>query len=61
MQQREPWNAAKCRAQRGYRFDDFGADAESAGLQFDLRLATWDLRPWTPKSDFLVAVLRPDR
>ena len=45
-------------AHRGYRFDDFEADAESAGLAFDLRLATWDLRPWTPQSDFLVAVLR---
>ena len=43
---------------RGYPFDDFAADAESAGLRFDLRLATWDLRPWTPTSDFLVAVLR---
>ena len=43
---------------RGYRFEDFGADAEATGLTFDLRLATWDLRPWTPQSDFLVAVLR---
>ena len=43
---------------RGYSFDDFAADAESAGLRFELRLATWDLRPWTPASDFLVAVLR---
>jgi SAM-dependent methyltransferase len=42
---------------RGYAFDDFEADAASAGLRFDLRLATWDLRPWTPESDFMVAVL----
>jgi SAM-dependent methyltransferase len=42
---------------RGYGFDDFEADASAAGLRFDLRLATWDLRPWTPESDFLVAVL----
>jgi SAM-dependent methyltransferase len=42
---------------RGYGFDDFEADATSAGLRFDLRLATWDLRPWTPESDFMVAVL----
>lgn len=45
-------------AGRGYGFDDFTTDATSAGLQFDLRLATWDLRPWSPESDFLVAVLR---
>jgi SAM-dependent methyltransferase len=42
---------------RGYGFDDFAADATSAGLRFDLRLATWDVRPWTPESDFMVAVL----
>jgi hypothetical protein len=42
---------------RGYGFDDFAADAATAGLRFDLRLATWDVRPWTPESDFLVAVL----
>jgi SAM-dependent methyltransferase len=48
-------------AERGYAFDEFEADAASAGLRFDLRLATWDLRPWTPASDFLVAILRPDR
>jgi SAM-dependent methyltransferase len=45
-------------AGRGYTFDDFDADTSAAGLVFDLRLATWDLRPWTPDSDFLVAVLR---
>lgn len=45
-------------AGRGYGFDTFAADAEAAGLRFDLRLATWDLRPWTPDADFLVAVLR---
>lgn len=48
-------------AGRGYSFDAFAEDATSAGLHFDLRLATWDLRPWTPESDFLVAVLRRDR
>lgn len=46
---------------RGYPFEDFEAHAAAAGLRFDLRLATWDLRPWTPASDFLVAVLRSDR
>ena len=46
-------------AGRGYEFDDFLADADAAGLAADLLLATWDLRPFTPGSDFLVAVLRP--
>ncbi|GAA1571136.1 class I SAM-dependent methyltransferase [Dactylosporangium maewongense] len=46
-------------AGRGYGFDDFLADADTAGLAPDLLLATWDLRPFTPDSDFLVAVLRP--
>jgi SAM-dependent methyltransferase len=44
-------------ADRGYEFADFEADAAAAGLELDLRLATWDLRPWTADSDFLVAVL----
>ncbi len=43
---------------RGYAPDAFAADVASAGLTFDLRLATWDLRPFTPESGFLVAVLR---
>lgn len=42
---------------RGYEFEDFFGDAESVGLGIDLRLATWDLRPFTAESDFLVAVL----
>ncbi|WP_067902507.1 class I SAM-dependent methyltransferase [Nocardia vaccinii] len=41
---------------RGYDFDDFLADAESVGLHPDVLLSTWDLRPFTPASDFLVAV-----
>lgn len=45
-------------AGRGYDFDAFVADAAAAGLVPDLMLATWDLRPFTPASDFLVAVLR---
>jgi SAM-dependent methyltransferase len=44
-------------AGRGYEFDAFLADAASAGLRADLLLSTWDLRPFTPSSDFLVAVL----
>jgi SAM-dependent methyltransferase len=44
-------------AGRDYPFDAFLADAEAAGLAPDLLLSTWDLRPFTPESDFLVAVL----
>jgi SAM-dependent methyltransferase len=46
-------------AGRGYAFDDFLGDARAADWAPDLLLATWDLRPFTPESDFLVAVLRP--
>jgi SAM-dependent methyltransferase len=46
-------------AGRGYDFDDFLADAGATGWEADLLLATWDLRPFTPDSEFLVAVLRP--
>ncbi|WP_104524161.1 class I SAM-dependent methyltransferase [Blastococcus atacamensis] len=46
-------------AGRGYDFDEFLDDARSAGWAPDLLLSTWDLRPFTPESDFLVAVLRP--
>jgi SAM-dependent methyltransferase len=46
-------------AGRGYVFDDFLADARAGGWTPDLLLATWDLRPFTATSDFLVAVLRP--
>lgn len=45
---------------RGYEPDEFFADAEAAGLQADLALATWDLRPFRDDSDFLVAVLSQD-
>jgi SAM-dependent methyltransferase len=43
-------------ADRGYDVPQFLADAEDAGLRVDLRLSTWDLRPFTDDSDFLVAV-----
>ncbi len=46
-------------AGRGYDFEEFLDDARSAGWAPDLLLATWDLRPFTPESDFLVALLRP--
>lgn len=44
-------------AGRDYDFADFHADAGTAGLHPELLLATWDLRPFTPESPFLVAVL----
>lgn len=43
---------------RGYGFDEFRADVAAAGLAIDLELATWDVRPFRPGSDFLVALLR---
>lgn len=46
-------------AGRGYEFDDFLDDATRADWVADLLLSTWDLRPFLPDSDFLVAVLRP--
>lgn len=47
-------------AGRGYPFDAFLSDARAAGWRPDLLLSTWDLRPATPESTFLVAVLAPD-
>ena len=43
-------------AGRGYEFADFFADLDAAGLRLDLALSTWDLRPFTAQSDFLVAL-----
>ncbi len=40
-----------------YRFADFFDDVDEAGLVTELRLSTWDLRPFTANSEFLVAVL----
>ncbi|OBG57582.1 MULTISPECIES: bifunctional 2-polyprenyl-6-hydroxyphenol methylase/3-demethylubiquinol 3-O-methyltransferase UbiG [unclassified Mycobacterium] len=45
-------------AGRDYGFAEFLDDAAAAGLEPDLLLSTWDLRPFTDESDFLVAVLR---
>ena len=44
-------------AGRGYDFEEFFTDAENAGLVVVSRFSTWDLRPFTPGADFLVAVL----
>lgn len=41
---------------RGYEFTEFFDDAAQVGLIHNLSVATWDLRPFTDKSDFLVAV-----
>jgi 2-polyprenyl-3-methyl-5-hydroxy-6-metoxy-1,4-benzoquinol methylase len=43
-------------AGRGYEFEDFFADVVACGLSEHVRLATWDLRPHTDSSDFLVSV-----
>jgi SAM-dependent methyltransferase len=40
-----------------YPFDEFFDDVEQVGLVTELRLSTWDLRPFTAGSEFLVAVL----
>ncbi|GEL47951.1 hypothetical protein CHO01_30670 [Cellulomonas hominis] len=44
-------------AGRGYPFNTLALDAREAGLQVQHRFGTWDLRPFEPDSDFLVAVL----
>jgi SAM-dependent methyltransferase len=46
-------------AGRDYEFGDFLDNAAAAGLSPELLLSTWDLRPFTVDSDFLVAILRP--
>lgn len=43
-------------AGRGYEFDDFFEDLASAGLAVELALSTWDLRPFNPGDNFLVAI-----
>ena len=45
-------------AGRGYAFDEFLTDAETAGLVPDLLLSTWHLHPFRSDSEFLVAILR---
>ncbi len=47
-------------AGRDYEFGDFLVDAEAAHLIPDLLLSSWDLRPFSDESDFLVAILRPE-
>lgn len=42
---------------RGYLYEDFLADAKVAGLEIDQLFSTWDLRPFTQESTFMVALL----
>ncbi len=44
-------------AGRGYEFGEFFDDVAAAGLREELRLSSWDLRPFTTESGFLVAVV----
>lgn len=44
---------------RGYAPQTFLADAAAANLVVDSLHSTWDLRPYTEDSDFLVAILSP--
>lgn len=44
-------------ADRGYDFDEFFANASAVGLQSEVNLSTWDLRPFDANASFLVAIL----
>jgi SAM-dependent methyltransferase len=44
-------------AGRDYPFDQFRRDVAEAGLEPEVLLSTWDLRPFTDSSEFLVAIL----
>ncbi len=46
-------------AGRDYAYSQFLDDAAEAGFGQDLLLSTWDVRPFTDDSDFLVALLKP--
>ena len=46
-------------AGREYDFREFLDDVARVGFTPDLLLSTWDLRPFSADSDFLVAILRP--
>lgn len=43
-------------AGRAYDFDEYARDLDLAGLEVEHRFASWDLRPFTPDSEFLVCV-----
>jgi len=44
-------------AGRGYAFEDFFTDVEAVGLRREQTFSTWDLRPFSEESSFVVAVL----
>lgn len=44
-------------AGRGYDHDEFLSDVAAADLTSELLLSTWDMRPFRPDADFLVALL----
>jgi SAM-dependent methyltransferase len=44
-------------AGRDYAFDEFLSHVREVGLEAEVLLSSWDLRPFTEESDFLVAVL----
>jgi SAM-dependent methyltransferase len=44
-------------AGREYPFDEFFDDLHQMGLVADVLLSSWDLRPFNPEADFLVAVI----
>jgi len=46
---------------RGYALTDFDRHWASAGLLLELRLATWDVSPFTDQSSFAVTLLRNGR
>lgn len=47
---------------RGYALADFDSHCAQAGLDLELRLGTWDVQPFTDRSDFAVTLLRaPER
>lgn len=43
---------------RGYPLPDFDEHLAGAGLVFEHRFATWDLRPWTESAEFAVTLAR---
>jgi len=46
-------------AGREYEYGQFFDDATNAGFTPDLLLSSWDVRPFTDDSEFLVAILAP--
>ncbi len=44
-------------AGRGYAFEDFFTDVEAVGLRREQTFSTWDLRPFSEETGFVVAVL----